>query len=149
MKTDGHSNGFFHPRNPKKYVGDLNKIVFRSSWEKDFMDFLDNNTMVKRWGSEIISIPYIKPTTGRVHKYYPDFYVEYINRKTGKIVQDLVEVKPDKQIRKPTTRGKSKKTQLYEAITWSVNMAKWRSAQLYCDKYGFNWKVLSENDIFR
>ena len=113
------------------------------------MDWLDNNTQVVKWGSEIIAIPYVKPTTGRVHKYYPDFYVEYINSKTGKIVQDLVEVKPDKQIRKPTTRGKSKKTQLYEAITWSVNMAKWKSAKLFCDKYGFNWKVLSEKDIFR
>ncbi len=149
MKTTGHSKGCFTPRNPKKYVGNLNKITFRSSWEKDFMVFLDNNTEVKRWGSEIVSIPYVKPTTGRVHKYYPDFYVEYTNRRTGKLVQDLIEVKPEKQIKKPTTRGKSKKTQLYEALTWSINMAKWKSAKLFCDKYGFNWKVLSEKDIFR
>ena len=148
MKTDGHSKGKFYPRNPEKYVGNINKITFRSSWEKDFMEFLDNNVKVKKWGSEIIAIPYVKPTTGRVHKYYPDFYVEYIGR-NGKIIQDLVEVKPEKQIRRPTVRGKSKKTQLYEALTWSVNMAKWKSAKLFCDKYGFNWKVMSEKEIFR
>ena len=148
MKTKGHSKGKFYPRNPEKYVGNINKITFRSSWEKDFMEFLDNNITVKKWGSEIISIKYLKPTTGRVHKYYPDFYVEYIDR-NGKIIQDLVEVKPEKQVNKPTTRGKSKKTQLYEALTWSINMAKWRSAQLFCDKYGFNWKIMSEKEIFR
>lgn len=148
MKTDGHSKGFFHPRNPKKYVGNLNKIIYRSSWEKDFMGFLDNNIKVIRWCSESIPIPYLKPTTGRVHKYYPDFYVEYYNHH-NKITQDIVEVKPDKQIRKPTTKGKSKKTQLYEAIQWSVNMAKWKHAKLFCDKYGFNFKVLSEKDIFK
>lgn len=148
MKTSGHSKGNFTPRNPKKYVGNINKITYRSSWELDFMKFLDNNVKVTKWGSEIIAIPYIKPTTGRVHKYYPDFYVEYIGR-NKKITQDLIEVKPEKQIRKPTTRGKSKKTQLYEALTWTVNMAKWRSAQLFCDKYGFNWKIMSEKDIFR
>ena len=148
MSEKGHKKGFFTPRHPEKYVGDLRKIIYRSSWEQDFMRFLDNNTKVVKWGSESIPIPYIKPTTGRVHKYYPDFYVEYLNRK-GKIIQDIVEVKPDKQIRKPTTIGKSKKTQLYEAIQWTVNMAKWKSAKLFCDKYGFNFKVMSEKDIFR
>lgn len=148
MKTDGHSKGFFYPRNPEKYVGNLNKIIYRSSWEKDFMAWLDNNIKVVKWCSESIPIPYLKPTTGRVHKYYPDFYVEYFNHR-NKLTQDIVEVKPEKQIRKPTTKGKSKKTQLYEAIQWSVNMAKWRSAKLFCDKYGFNFKVLSEKDIFR
>jgi len=148
MRTEGHSKGKFTPRYPEKYVGNINKIIYRSSWELDFMKFLDNNTEVIKWGSECIAIKYIKPTTGRVHKYYPDFYVEYYNSK-GKIVQDLVEVKPEKQIKKPTIRGKSKKTQLYEALTWSVNMAKWREAELFCHKYGFNWKIISEKGIFR
>ena len=148
MNTKGHSKGFFTPRHPEKYVGDLNKIVYRSSWELDFMKFLDNNIRVIKWGSETIPIPYVKPTTGRVHKYYPDFYVEYYNSKGG-IVQDIVEVKPESQIRKPTVKGKSKKTQLHEALTWSINMAKWRSAKLFCDKYGFNWRVMSEKEIFK
>jgi len=148
MKTKGHKKGFFHPRNPEKYMGDLNNIVYRSSWEENFMNFLDNNTKIFRWGSEIISIPYIKPTTGRVHKYYPDFYVEYESR-SGKIIKEVVEVKPLKQIKKPTTKGKTKKTQLYEGITWAINMSKWQSAQLFCDKYGFKFTLKSEKDIFK
>lgn len=148
MKTKGHKKGYFTPRNPEKYIGDLNKIIYRSSWEENFMNFLDNNTKIIRWGSEIISIPYVKPTTGRVHKYYPDFYMEYENR-SGKIIKEVVEVKPLKQIKKPTTRGKNKKTQLFEGITWAINMAKWKHAQLFCDKYGFKFTLKSEKDIFK
>jgi len=148
MKTKGHKKGYFVPRNPHKYIGDLNDIVYRSSWEETYMEFLDNNTKIKRWGSEIISIPYIKPTTGRVHKYYPDFYVEYVNR-AGNLAREVIEVKPLKQIKKPTTRGKSKKTQLFESLTWAINVSKWKSAQLYCDKYGLKFKIMSEKDIFK
>jgi hypothetical protein len=144
----GHCKGFFHPKNVEKYVGDINKIVYRSSWEKDFMNFLDNNLRIIKWGSETIPIPYVKPTTGRVHKYYPDFFVEYFNRQ-GKIVQDVVEVKPKKQVLQPTTRGKSKKTQLYEALAWAVNNAKWDAARLFCDKYGYNFVIMSEGHIFK
>ncbi len=147
MKKKGHKKGFFKPRNPQKYIGDLNKIVYRSSWEEHFMRFLDNNIRVKRWASEEIAIPYIKPTTGRVHKYYPDFFVEYV--RSGKILKELVEVKPEKQIRKPTTKGKKKQTQLYEGITWAINMAKWKYATLFCKKQGWTFKVMSEKDIFK
>jgi len=149
MKTKGHKKGFFYPRNPQKYIGDLNKIIFRSSWEENFMRFLDNNTMVMRWGSEIFSIPYVKPTDGRVHKYYPDFYVEYINARSGNLIKEVVEVKPEKQIRKPITKGKKKQTQLYEAVTWAINKAKWKAAQQYCDHQGFRFKLMSEKHIFR
>ncbi len=147
MKTAGHKKGFFRPRNQEKYIGDINKIVYRSSWEQDFMRFLDNNIKVIRWASEEIAIPYVKPTTGRVHKYYPDFYVEYL--KAGKLVKEVVEVKPDKQIRRPTTKGKKKQTQLYEAVTWAINMAKWKAAQQYCAHQGFRFKLMSEKHIFR
>jgi hypothetical protein len=35
--------GMYQPRNPKKYKGDPSKIVFRSSWERLFMEWLDLN----------------------------------------------------------------------------------------------------------
>lgn len=144
----GIRKGYYTPRHPEKYVGDLNKIIYRSSWELSFMNFLDNNEAIEKWGSEILAIPYIKPTTGRVHKYYPDFWLKYKN-KNGETVQELIEVKPEKQTKPPTTVGKKKKTQLYEAITWSINKAKWKSAKLFCDKYGINWRILTEREIFK
>lgn len=148
MVRKGIRKGYFRPRHPEKYVGNLNKIIYRSSWELSFMSFLDNNASVEKWGSEIIAIPYRKPTTGRIHKYYPDFWIKYKNQ-NGKEIQEVIEIKPEKHARRPTTVGKSKKTQLYEALTWSINKAKWRAAANFCDKYGMTWRVLTERQIFR
>lgn len=148
MAHRGTRKGYFKPRHPEKYVGDLNDIVYRSSWEKSFMQFLDNNSNVEQWGSEIIAIPYRKPTTGRIHKYYPDFWVKYKN-KDGAVIQEVIEVKPAKQACQPTTVGKNKKTQLYEAVTWSINKAKWKYAKLFCDKYNMKFRVLTEKQLFK
>jgi len=140
--------GRYKPKNKSKYKGDVNNIIYRSSWELTFMKFLDNNPFIIEWGSEILSIPYIKPTTGRVHKYYPDFWVKYEN-KSGEIIQELVEVKPLKQTKQPTTKGKSKKTQLIEALEFGINKAKWKQAKLFCDKYGLQWRLVTEKDIYK
>jgi len=148
MARKGIKKGLFRPRHPEKYMGDLNNIIYRSSWEQSFMNFLDNNPNIIQWGSEIIAIPYRKPTTGRIHKYYPDFWIKYKN-KNGNIIQEVIEVKPEKETHQPTTVGKTKKTQLYEAITWSINTSKWKSAKLFCDKYGMVFRILTEKQIFR
>jgi len=147
MARKGIRKGLFTPRHPGKYVGNVNNIVYRSSWELSFMNFLDNNTNIEKWGSEIIAIPYRKPTTGRIHKYYPDFWIKY-KSKNGNVVQEVIEVKPEKETRQPTTVGKTKKTQLYEAITWSINKAKFKSAALFCTKYGMKFRVLTEKHLF-
>jgi len=148
MARKGVRKGYFIPKHPAKYVGDLKNIVYRSSWELDFMRFLDSNTSIIKWGSEIISIPYRKPTTGRIHKYYPDFWIKYKN-KNGEIIQELIEVKPEKETKQPTTVGKNKKTQIYETLTYAINISKWKSAKLFCDKYGIKWRILTERNIFK
>ena len=148
MARKGIKKGLFRPRHPAKYRGDVNNIVYRSSWEESVKTFLEYNTTIESWGSEIIAIPYRKPTTGRIHKYYPDFWVKYKN-KDGNIVQEVIEVKPEKETRQPTTVGKTKKTQLYEAITWSINTSKWKSAKLFCDKYNMKFRILTERQIFK
>ncbi|KKL19318.1 hypothetical protein LCGC14_2466650, partial [marine sediment metagenome] len=53
--------GVYEVRNPNKYVGDLKKVIFRSSWELYMNQFLDNNPNILRWSSEEFYIPYIKP----------------------------------------------------------------------------------------
>jgi len=140
--------GKYDPRNPHKYEGNIRNIRFLSSWELEFMQFLDNNPNVLRWASEEIKIPYIKPTDGQVHHYYPDFWVEYKN-KQGQVIQEIIEVKPAEQSRPPKTVGKNKKTQLYESIRWAVNVAKWKACQEFCNKYNIKFRVVTENHLFR
>ena len=59
-------------KNPDKYVGNKDNIVYRSSWEKVMMINLDNNPNVWKWTSEETVIPYISPLDNRRHKYYMD-----------------------------------------------------------------------------
>ena len=46
--------GLFKPKNPSKYKGNINEIVYRSSWEKKMMIYCDTTKSVVEWGSEEI-----------------------------------------------------------------------------------------------
>jgi hypothetical protein len=35
-----------------------------------------------------------------------------------------------------------------EKITWAINNAKWKAAENYCLKHNFEFKVLTEKEIF-
>ena len=51
--------GLFKPKNPSKYKGNINEIVYRSSWEKKMMIYCDTTKSVVEWGSEELVIPYV------------------------------------------------------------------------------------------
>ena len=137
--------GYYLPKNISKYMGDINKIRYMSSWELSLHMFLDNNPNVLRWASEPIGIPYIKPTDQLQHKYYPDYYVEYIDAK-GEMHKEIIEVKPHKQTINSRTRNR--KNKLYEDIQLAVNTAKWTAAQSFCKKNNFTFRLLTEKQMF-
>lgn len=137
--------GFFTPKHPEKYIGDVTKIRYMSSYEFEAHTFFDNNPNVIRWGSEPIAIPYVKPTDGKIHKYYPDYYVEFKD-KNGEIKKELIEVKPLAQTRTP--RG-NRKHILYEQVTHAVNIAKWQACQDWCRQHGVSFRIVTEKSIFR
>lgn len=147
--ANGWRQGYYTPKHPEKYKGNVENIVYRSSWELSFCQFLDNNPNIIAWNSEEIAIPYIKPTDGRPHKYYPDFYIKYKN-KHGEIKEELIEIKPENQTKPPKPgKGKRKKYQLQESLTYAINIAKWESATLFCNKYGIKFRVLTEKQLFK
>ena len=92
--------GKFRPKNPKKYKGDPTIIIYRSLLERRFMVYCDDTSAIIKWASEEIIIPYVNPITGRVHRYFPDFYIKYKNKK-NEIVEELIEIKPHKQTKPP------------------------------------------------
>lgn len=138
----------FKPLHPEKYIGDPNEIIIRSSWEERVFQFCDNNYNVLRWGSEEIAIPYMKPFPGGMKpaKYFPDLYVEYIDRE-GKLNREIVEVKPQKFTR--ASKARNQATKAFENMQYVVNMAKFTAADNWCKKHGIKFLVLSENSIFR
>jgi len=137
--------GTFKPRNPKKYIGDPNNIIYRSRWELVFMNYLDNHSDVKQWASEELHIPYMSPVDNKPHRYFPDFWVKKINRE-GKEDIVLIEIKPLAQTKRPT-QSKNSKRYLYEMKTWAINSAKWEAAQKYCDKKGWEFMIITEKEL--
>ena len=90
----------YKPSFPKKYKGDPNNIICRSSWERKFCRYCDLNENILEWGSEEFYIPYISPLDRRVHRYFPDFIMK-VKESTGHIKTYVVEVKPKRQTIQP------------------------------------------------
>ena len=131
--------GFFKPKNPTKYKGDPTRIIYRSSWEYRLMIYLDDHPHVLQWSSEEFSIPYRSPIDGKVHRYFPDFWVKKkLNEAKTEIL--VIEVKPRAQTIQPVVQKKINRRYLTEVKTWGINSAKWTAAEEFCkDK---NWKFV-------
>lgn len=142
-----YKQGFFKPKNPKKYRGDPTNIVYRSGWEKRVMESLDDNLNVVSWGSEEIVIPYKSPVDNRIHRYYVDFYVEAID-KSGSVKTMLLEVKPHAQTLEPKRPKRNTRRYLTEVVTYGVNQAKWKAAEEYCSHMGWQFMILTEKELF-
>lgn len=142
--------GAFKPTNPQKYIGDVKNIVFRSLLERTFLKWCDTNESVVAYSSEETIIPYVSPLDNRVHRYFVDAYIEIKDRE-GNIKKFLVEIKPKSQTVPPkpkyTETGRPHKRYLKESAIWAVNSAKWEAAQKYCEKQGYQWKILDEESL--
>ena len=68
--------GIYRPIYPNKYVGDPNRIVYRSLLERRFMVYCDRNDDIIYWASEEVPIKYYSPLDRKVHRYFPDFIVK-------------------------------------------------------------------------
>lgn len=139
------AKGKFIPKNPEKYKGDPTDITYRSSWELKMMQWFDNNKHVISWGSETIRLDYKHPLDGLNHSYYPDFIVE---RKTENgIKTTMVEVKPFKQTRPPKRPKRMSANYKRECAIYAINMAKWRSAELFCESRGWDFMKVTEKEL--
>jgi ATP:corrinoid adenosyltransferase len=69
--------------------------------------------------------------------------------RVGETIKEfLVEIKPHKQTKQPTTHGNKKKsTILYENVQWAINQAKWEAAKKYCEKKNMQFIIIDENNI--
>lgn len=137
--------GRFRPKNPQKYKGDAENVIYRSTWELRVMKYLDENPAVIWWASEEIAIPYVSPIDNKVHRYFPDFIVR-MRRRDGSEKTSMLEVKPYKQTQQPTRR---RKTQVFitEMATYAVNQAKWKAADLFCLEHGWQFQLITEKEL--
>jgi hypothetical protein len=136
----------YKPSYPKKYKGDPNNIICRSSWERRFCRWCDLNENIISWGSEEFWIPYMSPVDNRVHRYFPDFIIK-VKEQTGDIKTYVIEVKPKKQTVPPKQKSSVTKSFLHEAKTYAVNQAKWKAADEWCKDRLLQFKVITEDEL--
>ena len=139
-------SGKFQPSYPKKYKGDPTNIIYRSLWERKFMRYCDINENILEWGSEEMYVWYRSPADGRAHRYFPDFYIK-VKESTGQIKKYIIEIKPQRQTTPPPKPKRQTKGYLREAFEYARNQAKWKAAKEWCLDRGYEFKVLTENEL--
>ena len=139
--------GYYKVKNKDKYVGDIFKIIYRSSYEMRFCIWCDLNPNVVRWSSEPFSINYISEVDNKKHRYYIDFYIEV---KSGDSIKKyLIEVKPNNKLNPPNKPKKKTKKQMkiYESLVkeYYTNKSKFESAKKFSKTIGAEFKIVTES----
>ena len=115
--------------NPDKYQGDIRKIIYRSSWERECFLWCDKNPSVLNWASEELFISYEHPVKGHRARYYPDLWLKMADGS-----QKIVEIKPKKQTIQPDPPKRRTPKYIEEIATYLVNNEKWEAARKVCEK---------------
>jgi len=145
-KDKRYRQGIFKPVNSKKYIGSGDPI-YRSGWELKFFRWADLNEKILGWGSENIIIPYLSPIDNKVHRYFVDNFIVFLD-KNGNKKKFLIEIKPSKQVAKPVESKRKKRTTIiYEQKTWVVNQAKWDAARRWSQKKNCEFIILTEKEL--
>ena len=139
--------GRYFPTNPKKYRGNPNQIIYRSLWERKVMVYCDKNDAIIEWGSEEVIVPYLSPMDGKIHRYFPDFYMK-VRQPDGSTKKFIIEVKPKSQCKQPVKNPKRRTTKWFNEVkTFAINQAKWKSAREFCEDKGMEFKIFTEDHI--
>ena len=147
--------GWYRLLNPEKFIKPIDELMksykdghvnYKSSLELKAVRYADWNKDVVKWSLEPFPIQYLKPTTGKFHRYYIDLVLEFRNSE-----KFLVEIKPLSQTKPPTKpRKNTSKAQLNYARaleTYLVNQAKWAAAKSFGETNGFKFIILTEKEL--
>lgn len=135
--------GLYKLINEDRYIGNKDNIIYRSSWEHSFLQFLDSNKNVKYFSSEELFIPYTCPHSGKIRRYFPDFFVEFIDGK-----KFIIEIKPYIQTQIPVRPKKARHKPYQEALaTYLTNQRKWEAARNWCSKNNMFFEIFTEHEL--
>ena len=82
-----------------------------------------------------------------MHKYYVDFVMQLLE-KDGKLKTYMIEIKPYIQTIEPKKRKCTKKY-IKELVEWEKNQSKWLYASEYAKEKNWEFKVLTEKELFK
>jgi hypothetical protein len=139
--------GKYKPSYPQKYNGNSSNIIYRSLWERKFCVYCDLNENVLEWQSEEKCVPYRSPIDNRIHRYFPDFLIK-VKEPDGSIKKYMIEIKPKKQTVPPPKPKRQTKGYISEVYEYAKNQSKWEAAREWCADRGYEFKVITEDDLF-
>ena len=138
--------GKYKPSYPQKYKGDPTNIIYRSLWERKFCVYCDLNENIIEWASEEKCIPYKSPLDNKIHRYFPDFIIK-VKEENGLIKKYVIEIKPKKQTSPPAKPQRQTKGYIREAYEYARNQAKWSAAREWCADRGYEFKIITEQEL--
>ena len=106
------------------------------------MQLLDLHPAVVAFASEETVVPYRNPATGRVHRYFVDFWVKY---KSGE--ERLLEVKPLAQTRRPDRPKRITRKYKEQVVTYAINERKWEAARAFAAARGMTFQLITEREL--
>ena len=163
--------GYYKAKNPDKYIGDPELIIFRSSWEFGFCKYCDMSPSVLRWSSEPISIPYFdrvskleecaklgldpnNPSNWEVKNYNTDFWFETDRGEGEQNEKIFVEIKPSYKLKKPHPPAQDaplKEQRIFNAAAkeYIINEAKFAAMKAWAEKNGCKFYIFTEQTLER
>lgn len=151
IKNGVHDQGYYRVLNIDKYVGDLTKVIYRSSYEKTFYHSLDTDPIVILWCVEPqqLRIRYWNPVKRKWSYYYPDaFCVKKVGEQE---IKCLLEIKPKSKLNKPlqpNTRDSKKIASFKRKMDeYNVIDAKRKAAVAFCKIRGFEYVFITERTV--
>lgn len=111
------------------------------------MVYCDLNENVYQWQSEEFFIPYKSPVDNKWHRYFPDFFIKYVDASGKKRVM-VIEIKPQKEVEMPPTNPKRRTKSWANSVRlWAINQAKWKAAREYCADRNYEFQIMTEKEL--
>jgi len=111
------------------------------------LQYCDTNEKVLEWSSEETYVWYKSPVDGKNHRYFPDFLIK-VKESTGDIKKYMIEIKPKKQTVPPPKPKRQTKQYISEVYEYAKNQSKWEAAKEWCADRGYEFKVITEDNLF-
>ena len=111
------------------------------------MKWCDSCPQVHQWMSEERAIWYYDPIAKKKRRYFPDFIIKYV-RSDGIICEEVVEVKPKRQVDGPPKNPKRRTKAWAKSVeTYVTNMAKWKAAKEWAEDRGMSFRLITEKEL--
>lgn len=157
-------------KNPDKYVGDLQDIIYRSGWELAFAKWCDASKSVLKWSSEPTRIFYYNriakldeckklgldpnnPKNWAVKNYHVDFWIQ-IKREDDIIEKWFIEIKPKDKLKKPIPpkpNSSLKEQRRFNNLAkeYLINEAKFAAMNEFAKRNGAKFYIFHEDIMMK